>query len=113
VGHGVQVLLNALAKHGLSEQNVAVFGIARFPFDLASDHELVQSVERTRRVLVVEEHYQAGSLAESLSLALPRVARFETFCASYSLDQRYGGATFHLRQCGLTPERVVSCVSGD
>jgi transketolase len=111
VGHGVQLLLAALQKHQLSEHNVAVFGVARYPFDLAEDHELARSVERTGRVLVVEEHYRAGSLAESLSLALPRATRFETMCPAYALDQRYGSPAFHMQQCGLTPERVVSLVS--
>lgn len=113
VGHGVQILLAALAKHELAKHDVAVFGVARFPFDWEQDHALVQSVQQTQRVLVVEEHYQPGSLAESLSLSLPRVARFESMCASYSLTQRYGGNAFHLRQCNLTPERVVAYVQED
>jgi transketolase len=112
VGHGVQVALAALAQHGLQDRDVDVFGVARFPFDLASDAELLDSVRRTRRVLVVEEHYLPGSIAESLKLALPPCERFEVLCATYRPEQRYGSARFHLRQTGLTPEAVLEVVTG-
>ena len=110
MGHGVQVALAAIAHHNLAAEDVDVFGVARFPFRLADDEELCLSVQRTRRVLVVEEHYLAGSLAESLKMALGPVERFEVMCPSYSLDQRYGSPRFHLEQSGVTPARLVSLV---
>jgi transketolase len=110
VGHGVQVALRALVSGGLAAFNVDVFGVARFPWDFAADQVLVESVKTSRNVIVVEEHYRNGGMAESLKLALPQVETFQALCAAYSSDQRYGSPAFHLQQCGLTPENLVASV---
>jgi len=110
VGHGVQIALRALAADGLSAFNVDVFGVARFPWDFAADFALLDSVKSSRNVIVVEEHYLNGGMAESLRLALPEVRTFRALSAAYSSDQRYGSPLFHLQQCGLTPENLVASV---
>lgn len=107
IGHGTQIVLEALAKHNLAALDVDVFGVAKFPFDLEADDRLVGSVKRTRRVLTIEEHYLPGSISESLKLALPDTEQFEVMCARYTAEQRYGTSRFHLMQCGLTPEKVI------
>jgi len=109
-GHGVQVALRALAAHGLDVENVDVFGVARFPFDLAADAELLDSVRRTRRVVFVEEHYAAGGMGESMQRALPALESFTLLAAAYKPDQRYGSPAFHMAQCGLTPDALVAAV---
>lgn len=109
-GHAVQIALTAAAKAGLRDQDVDLFGIARYPFDLDSDGALAHSVRKTRKVLVIEEHYLPGGIGESLRLALPDTASFRVMSAIHSPDFAYGSATFHLRQAGLTPERVVKQV---
>jgi hypothetical protein len=63
-------------------------------------------------VLFVEEHYKAGGIGESMRLELgPGVRSFHLLAATYSPDQKYGSAAFHLRQCGMTPERIVELAS--
>jgi len=109
-GHGVQVALRALAAHGLDAENADVFGIARFPFRLAEDKALLASVLETKNVIFVEEHYAPGGMGESMKLALPALSEFSLMCASYRPDQRYGSAAFHMKQCELTPEALVSLV---
>jgi transketolase len=109
-GHGVQVALRALVAHGLERENVDVFGIARFPFRLAEDSTLMDSVCSTKNVVFVEEHYAAGGMGESMKFALPPLAAFSLMCASYRPDQRYGGAEFHMKQSQLTPEALVALV---
>ncbi len=106
VGHATQLVLAALATLGLGDLGVDVFGIAQYPFDLEADLNLVESVRRTGKVLVIEEHYLPGSIAESLRLALPNSGAFEVLCARYSRQQRYGSAAFHLQQSGLTPQHL-------
>lgn len=110
VGHATQIALAALARHDLGKCDADVFGIARFPFDLKEDHSLAESVARTRRVVVIEEHYLAGSMAESLKMALPNTDAFDVLCAVYRSDQKYGGPAFHVKQSGMTPEDLVSLV---
>jgi len=109
-GHGVQVALRALAAHGLDAENVDVFGVARFPFDLAADAELLESARRTRRVVFVEEHYAAGGMGESMQRALPPLESFTLLAAAYASGQRYGSPAYHMKQCGLVPEAVVAAV---
>ena len=70
-GQGVQLALNALKNLGLEKLNVDVFGLARYPWDFAADSGLRASVEQTRRVLFVEEHYGSGGMGESFVAALP------------------------------------------
>lgn len=107
VGHAVHIILKALTQFDLKGLDLDVFGIARFPFDLSSDTVLKASVEKTRRVLVVEEHYTTGGMGESLKLALPSTDIFDIMAPHYFLGQRYGSAAFHLKQCGVTPENLV------
>jgi transketolase C-terminal domain/subunit len=87
-----------------------VFGVARFPWNLEADAFLLESVQRTGRVIVLEEHYRDGGMGESLKMALPSTKSFQVMSASYSPDQRYGSPAFHLRQCGLTPEALKAAV---
>ena len=109
-GHCVQVALRALAAHGLDRENVDVFGVARFPFQLAEDTALMASVLETKNVVFVEEHYAAGGMGESMKLALPPLSAFSLMSASYQPDQRYGSAAFHMKQTQLTPEALVALV---
>jgi transketolase len=105
VGHATQIVLNAM---GLANLNAEVFGIAKYPFDWHSDQKVWESVKKTKNVLVVEEHYSAGSIAESLALEFaPLRPRFAAMNARYFSEQKYGSSTFHLKQCALTPEDIV------
>ena len=108
VGHAVHVALHALVNHADNMKNVEIFSVARFPFDPLLDRELIQSVERTQNVIVVEEHYQAGGMVETLRLNLPPVKHFDSMNAIFSLNQKYGSPAFHLKQSGLTPEVLLS-----
>jgi len=110
VGHGVQVALRALVSTDFPCDRVDVFGVARFPWNLEADAPLLESVRRTGRVIVIEEHYRDGGMGESLKMALPATKSFLVMSASYSRDQRYGSSAFHLRQCGLTPEALTAAV---
>jgi transketolase len=104
IGQGVQIALKALDSGILDRSRVSVFGIARFPFEVASDPELFSTCARAKRVIVIEEHYRSGGIAESLRLALPTVRDFRLMAPEYSLDHRYGSPAFHLKQAGMTPE---------
>ncbi len=109
-GHGVQIALRALSAHGLERENVDVFGVARFPFHLDEDSALLASVQETKNVVFVEEHYAAGGMGESMKLALPPLQSFTLISASYTPEQRYGAAAFHMQQAKLTPEALIAAV---
>lgn len=107
VGHAAQIAMSTIQKENVG---VDFFGLAKFPLDLESDSELLDSVNRTGKVLVVEEHYLAGSIAESLRLALPTSIFFQALTPSYFPGQKYGSPAFHLRQGGLSPETVLQSI---
>lgn len=116
VGHAVQIALSALEKHLLNPEDVAIFGIAKFPFNLKEDHELIESIKKTQDVLVIEEHYAAGSISESLrfQLALEFESqfsgklKFNSLHPIYNNQQAYGTPKFQLTQAGMTPEVIAS-----
>jgi len=106
----VQLALRALASGGLAGKNVDVFGVARFPWDFAADAALLRSVSESGNVITVEEHYADAGMGESLRAALPVTRSFRSLAAAYFPEQRYGSPTFHLEQCGLTPDALVRAV---
>jgi transketolase len=104
-GHAMQIVSRALSA--APDIDADVFGLATFPFDLERDRDLVESVERSRRVLFVEEHYASGGIGESFALQFAaRLDAFTLMSAAYDKAQRYGSPAFHLTQCGLTPDTV-------
>lgn len=107
-GHGVMVALHALKHHGLEQLPVDVFGVARYPFDLEQDVALRSSIEQTRQVLFVEEHYGPGGMGESFLGVLPPLSSFRLLCARYDRAQRYGSPRFHMQQCNLTPQALLA-----
>lgn len=108
VGHASQIALSALKD--LRKWDVDLFSVSRFPFDLKADHLLVNSVKTTKRVIVIEEHYEAGGIGESLKSQLPNTDFFQILCPFYFKEQRFGTSRFHLKQCKVTPENLVSWV---
>ncbi len=111
VGHAVQIALTAFASGLIDESKVGIFGISKFPFDLESDQDLVEHVRRSQNVLVIDEHYLAGSIAESLKMHLPNAERFRVLAPIYKNTQAYGTPKFQLIQAGMTPEDVSFLLS--
>jgi transketolase len=110
IGQGAQIALSALDENLISADVVAVFGIAQFPFDLESDKNILQSCLTTQNVIVVEEHYLPGSLAESLKMALPPIKKFRTLLPEYSQKHNYGNPKFQLTQAQVTPTALQKMV---
>lgn len=111
VGHAVQIALSALASNLIDGQKVGVFGVSKFPFDFESDRELKDHVRLSQNVLVIDEHYLAGSMAESLKMHLPNAERFRVLAPVYKNTQAYGTPKFQLTQAGMTPQDVAHLVS--
>ncbi len=106
MGHAVQTLFQTLEILKSSQFNPDLFGISKFPFKLDKDDALMASIKKTGRVLVVEEHYKAGGMGESLQAELNFPIPFKILAPYYFTDQRYGTPRFHLSQCGMDPENI-------
>jgi transketolase len=111
IGQATQWALKAIEDNLLNKDVVSLFGLAKFPFDFKSDHKVLTSIEKTGQVVVLEEHYLAGSIAESLKMALPAVEHFVAITPEYDLKHSYGSPAFHLKQAGITPARVAEVVA--
>jgi transketolase len=103
VGLGPMALnaLGAAATSGLAE----VFVVSQLPIPKLPD-SLLESVKRTSRVLIAEEHVERGGLAEHLSLAFLRhglAPRIETRAALGYPSRTYGSQKFHQQESYLDP----------
>lgn len=76
---------------------VGEFSITELP------HDFTQAVQKTRKVLIVEEHYQSGGLAENLAPYLLRCGQidFDSVCAKGYPSGRYGSQKWHQAENGL------------
>lgn len=106
VGHAIQIALTALEAAG-GQCDWEVFGVTKYPFEWEHETELLASVRRTRRVLVVDEHYRAGSIGESFLAEIPVPTASTLMAVQYRAGQKYGSSTFHLTQCGLAPGDIA------
>jgi transketolase len=80
-----------------------IFSVSEIPLTELSE-ELKQSIVRTKKLLVVEEHTQRGGLGEHLALhlALNNISCQFThrFARGYE-NGLYGSQKYHQKQCGL------------
>lgn len=110
VGHILPLIFEAFARDSAAFQEVDFFSVSRFPFDPQEDALLMESAVKTGRVVVVEEHYAAGGIGESLKAVLALTESFDILAPRYDLNHRYGSAQFHLNQSGLTPENILIAI---
>ena len=101
------VLLPTLLPASMAE-TVDVFAIGQLPFQNVTP-ELIESINASGRLLVIEEHVARGGLGEHLAAALSRQnLRFELHhrCAQGYPHSRYGSQRWHLEQSQLDAEAL-------
>jgi len=113
VGLGPVVLnvLKAMEMDGDSD-SVDLFVVSEMPL-LKLTESLLASVEKTRKVLVVEEHVSRGGLGENLSLHLLGKSvncKLVHRCASGYPDGLYGSQAYHQKMSGLDPEAICRTI---
>lgn len=111
VGHATQIALTALEQKLINPDRVGIFAVTKFPFDFEADADLAKHASNSQNVLVIDEHYLAGSIAESLKMHLPSVVKFRAMTPEYKNSQLYGSPKFQLTQAGLTPETLAAQVN--
>jgi transketolase len=86
--------------------SVGVLPLADIPEELAA------SIEESRRVVTIEEHYGACGLGEALSHLLLKSGvvpdALECLCAAGYPSGRYGSQRFHQEESGLAGQSLVS-----
>jgi transketolase len=103
-------VLEALNICGNSRQAVDFFVVSEMPLEEITV-ELDESLRKTRKLVVVEEHVRRGGLGENLSLLLLEkeiCCRVFHLCAKGYPNGSYGSQRYHQRQCGLDPDSMAT-----
>lgn len=107
-GRGLTAVALGPLAHNLLQaadnMDVDVFSVVKLPLD-ETQSLLWESLRRTGRLLVVEEHTRRGGLAETLALDVLKnglqLMATRTRSAEGYPDARYGSQSFHRQVCGL------------
>jgi len=101
------------ASHLPEPERPQVWALSELPLTIAPPPaDFLESVARTGRLFVVEEHVAQGSVGRMLAHDLlqrgapPRT--FRHFCAEGYLSGTYGSQAFHRRENGLDARRVLT-----
>lgn len=103
------VVLNAM--NAVTDNNLSadIFVISEIPI-IDINEELKQSIKKTGKVLVIEEHVQRGGVGEHLAQKLLLSHIFCSFNHLFAIgypDGLYGSQSFHQQQCGLDEESIL------
>jgi transketolase len=77
--------------------------------------EFIRDLERSRKLVIVEEHVAAGGAGQEVATKLMREglapARFVHLHATAEVPHRYGSQKYHRKACGLDPQSVLKLSS--
>jgi len=108
------VVLNALkALEALPEKDqIDLFIISEIPLPKITT-ALQNSIKKTKKLIVLEEHVSRGGLAENLSLLLMKqgmACRLASLCAQGYLNGLYGSQAYHQKISKLDPESITKMI---
>lgn len=113
LGPIVQNVLSALLSDKLKNK-CDVFTVISLPFDLLPN-EVCESIHKSEKVLVIEEHVETGGLAQHLSLKLmqqnirPKI--FKSLTAQNYPTGLYGDQKYHQKESGLDEYSIASLLN--
>jgi transketolase len=97
------IALNALEALKQSQISADLFVISEVPI-LKLSKDIIESIRKTKKVLIVEEHVQRGGIAENLSLLILQnelSPKIMNFCALGYPNGKYGSQKYHQELCKL------------
>jgi transketolase len=100
---GMGPVLNNIAKALVNPDDAAVFAVSELPLQNLPD-ELIESLLRTKNLLVVEEHVERGGLGEHLALRLASLGFTYQFTHRFAKgypNGLYGSQGYHQTQNDL------------
>ena len=110
LGPVVLNVLEAVHADGMLENDVEIFVVSEMPLNQAQD-ELLESIRKTKRLLVVEEHVQRGGLGGNLAeivLQNGSACAFSHIFACGYPDGRCGSQRYHQQMSGMDPESIAT-----
>ena len=104
-------LCNAIDKYGL-QNDVELFTISRIPFT-GLNKEFLESIKKTKRLLICEEHVRRGGLGEHLGIFLltanVRCAVKHHFASGYP-NGLYGSQEYHQKINNLDMNSIANSI---
>lgn len=98
--------------HSPKKNNIDLWLISELPTRFP--HALIQSIQKTKTVCVVEEHVQSGALGNYINELLVRkrinIQNFVHLFAKGYISKKYGDQDFYLRESGLDSKSIMSIV---
>ena len=113
IGPVIKNVLPILEAKNLKD-DLDVFNLIEFPFcDFSNSFS--ESLSKTGRLLVVEEHVKRAGIAENISLKILEkgitIKAFNSLnCLGYP-SGRYGSQDFHLRESGLDRDNILKVIN--
>jgi transketolase len=89
-----------------------IFVVSEMPLNKLGK-ELEDSIKKTKKVIVAEEHVGRGGLAENLSLLLLKKGvscQLTSLCAKGYPNGLYGSQAYHQKISGLDPNSIVKAI---
>jgi len=108
VGHSVQFLLEDPSVE--SAFLGTIVSISKYPFNLSLDERFVQLIKQADSVFILEEHYYAGSVAESLIPHLYEInshIKIKTKHPVYKNDQKLGDRKYLLHENHMSQTQLI------
>jgi transketolase len=103
------VVLNAMNAVIANTLSADVFVVSELPVGDINE-ELKQSIKKTGKLLIMEEHVQRGGIGEHLAqklLSAQITCSFEHLFAVGYPGGLYGSQSYHQQQCGLDAESLL------
>lgn len=106
------VVLNAIDTVISNSLSADVFAVSEIPISDINE-ELKQSIKKTGKLLILEEHVQRGGIGEHLAhklLSAQITCSFKHLFAVGYPDGLYGSQSYHQQLCGLDTESLLLTV---
>jgi len=103
-------VLNILDQ--LDEHTIDMFVVSELPM-IELDPSLHESISKTQKVVIVEEHVSRGGLGENLSLLLLKKGvncKLIHHCATGYPSGLYGSQAYHQKTCGLDSNSILGSI---
>lgn len=107
------IILNVLESiKSINNNIVDLFVVSEMPL-LKLNKELRGSIQRTKKLIILEEHVSRGGLAENLSLLLLKdgiSCKLTNLCAKGYLNGLYGSQAYHQKISSLDPDSITKII---
>jgi len=111
-GSVMQPIYQAITDYQLNDR-VDVFSIRKLPYN-GFTPDYIESVRKTKKIVVAEEHISIGGIGQQLALDLISqgilVDNFISLHAKGYPEGRYGSQQFHLTQSGLDKDSIAKTI---